>query len=626
VFGSDFSNLTVGIYSAAAITLPNGVYTGSVTVQPSGGGAPTIISVTLTVTGKFILSPASITATTNRSVQQTLSVKGAADPMGFTAKPVIITGTGSSGRWLDVVQVGTQFTPIDLTVTINSGGLSPGTYQGAIDLLPSRVGAAEVVTDAQRVAVTLNVQSTGDISVSTNPGTPVTSLSFAAQVGGQAPGVQSFRVSSAAGAAGIPFTYSSGAPWLLLNNAPSGQALTQATLAASVNPANLAAGSYNANITLVPTGGQTVTIPVALSVTPSSFVSASPASFTANYAAGGPAPAPQTIQVSGNGGALPFTAAATSAGNWLAVSPSTGSTSAGGTTPLTVSFVNLAALSPNQTYTGTVVVSGASGSTGSTTINVSLTVTAALPTINGLTNAASFTSGGLSAGEIITIFGTALGPQTGVAVTPDLLTDSRLPTTLGGTQVLVSGIPAPLLYASATQISAIVPYEVSSPIFLQNLNVQVRYQGQTSNGVSRSQLAAAPGLFTADASGGGQGAILNSDLSPNSAANPAKKGDIVVLYLTGDGQTIPGSVSGKLTPTSPPFPQPILPPSVTIGGLSAPVVFYAEAPGLVAGVLQINVQVPNGAGSGDLPVVVAFGDARSQLTAAGTGAVTLTVR
>jgi uncharacterized protein (TIGR03437 family) len=626
LFGSDLSNLSVGIYSAAAITLPNGVYTGSVTIQPSGGGAPTIISVTLTVTGKFILSPASIIATTNRSVQQTISVKGAADPTGFTAKPVIITGAGSSGRWLDVVQVGTQFTPIDLTVTINAGGLAPGTYQGAIDLLPSRVGAAEVVTDAQRVTVTLNVQSSGDISVTTNSGTPVTALSFVAQVGGQAPAAQAFRVSSAAGAAGIPFTYSSGAPWLLLNNAPSGQALTQATLAVTANPANLAAGTYNANITLVPTGGQTVTIPVALSVTPSSFVSASPASFTANYAAGDLAPTPQIIQVSGNGAALPFTATATSAGNWLAVSPTAGTTSAGGTTPLTVSFANLGALAANRTYTGTIVVSGANGATGSTTVNVSLAVTAPLSTISGVTNAGSFASGGLSAGEIITLFGTALGPQPGVAVTPDLITDGRLPTTLAGTQVLVSGIPAPLLYASATQISAIVPYEVSSPIFLQNLNVQVRYQGQTSNGISRSQLAAAPGIFTADSSGAGQGAILNSDLSPNSAANPAKKGDIVVLYLTGDGQTIPGSVSGKLTPTTPPFPQPILAPSVTIDGLSAPIIFYAEAPGLVAGVLQINVQVPNGAGAGDVPVVVSFGDARSQLTASGKGAVTLAVR
>jgi uncharacterized protein (TIGR03437 family) len=67
-------------------------------------------------------------------------------------------------------------------------------------------------------------------------------------------------------------------------------------------------------------------------------------------------------------------------------------------------------------------------------------------------------------------------------------------------------------------------------------------------------------------------------------------------------------------------------PVVTIDGQPAQVSFYGEAPGLVAGMLQVNVQVPAAARAGDLPVAVTIGAASSQLTASGTGAVTVSVR
>jgi uncharacterized protein (TIGR03437 family) len=365
---------------------------------------------------------------------------------------------------------------------------------------------------------------------------------------------------------------------------------------------------------------------VSFTVSPAATVSASPTSLTFSYTAGsGIIPTAQTINVSGNGQSLNFSAIAVSSGNWCQASPANGTTPASGTMPVTVSLGNLDNLAANQTYTCTITVAGTSGASGSTTITATLTVTAPLPTIIKVTNAASFNTGSIAAGEIITIFGTGIGPSTGVSATP---ANGQYPTSAGlaGVQVLVAGYPAAMIYASATQVSAVVPYEINKPVFLQSVNVQVKYLGQASNGVVLTQVAAAPGIFTANSSGSGPGAILNGNSTVNMASNPASPGSTVVLYVTGEGQTIPAGVTGKLTSGTAPFTVPVQAPTVTINGLPAQVSFYAEAPTLIAGLLQINVVIPPSAGTGDLPVVVSIGGNSSQLTAAGIGAVTVSVR
>ena len=78
---------------------------------------------------------------------------------------------------------------------------------------------------------------------------------------------------------------------------------------------------------------------------------------------------------------------------------------------------------------------------------------------NGVVNAAGYTGGAVSAGEIVAIFGSGLGPSTLVG----LQLDSRgyVATSLSDTQVLFDGVAAPLIYTWAGQVSAVVPYEVS---------------------------------------------------------------------------------------------------------------------------------------------------------------------
>jgi uncharacterized protein (TIGR03437 family) len=275
-------------------------------------------------------------------------------------------------------------------------------------------------------------------------------------------------------------------------------------------------------------------------------------------------------------------------------------------------------------YNGTVTVAGANGVTGPATVNVSLTVAPPLPTIAKVVNAASYIDGPIAAGEVLTIFGTHLGPATGLLLALDQ--SGNVATTLGGVQVLVGSYPAPLIYASSGQVSVVAPYEIGTP-FLVSPTLVVKYLGQSSNGVQVTQAGAAPAIFTGNSSGTGQGAILNSDYSANSTVNPAARGDIVLIFMTGEGQTTPAGVSGKITgvsATGPLTPQPVLRVSVAIDGQPASVQFSGEAPDLVAGVMQLNVQIPPNARSGDLPVAITLG-AGSSASGSQSG-VTVSVR
>lgn len=265
--------------------------------------------------------------------------------------------------------------------------------------------------------------------------------------------------------------------------------------------------------------------------------------------------------------------------------------------------VDPSALSPG-TYQGSIAVASDSGATAG--ITVTLTVTAPLPTITDVLNGASNLEGAIAPGEMITIAGTGLGPATTVAGSAGA--DGFLPATLAGVQVLVGGYPAPMLSASSQQVVAMVPYEIASP-FLPNLSVLVRYGGQGSNGFAVTQAAAAPGIFTAQSTGS-PSAVFNSDGTPNSDDHPAAKGDVVVFFLTGEGQTAPTGSSGKITvlSDSPPLtPVPLLPVSVTVDGQPAVIDFAGEAPNVVAGVMQLNVHIPDSASSGDVQLVVTVG-------------------
>ena len=229
------------------------------------------------------------------------------------------------------------------------------------------------------------------------------------------------------------------------------------------------------------------------------------------------------------------------------------------------------------------------------------------PVVTAVANAASYAASAVSPGEIVTIFGSNMGPAS--LTLYQLTTAGSFPTSIAGTQVLFDGAAAPMIYTSQGQVSAMAPYGLAGK---NSTNVQVRF-GVVSAAIAMPVQPATPGIFSLDASGLGPGAILNQDTSLNSGTNPAAKGSVVSIYCTGGGLTNPATVDGSIIPSTTPLPILTQDVSVTIGGLPATVDYSGGAPQSVAGLTQINVEVPSSVTPGSaVPVVVQIGTAKSQ--------------
>ena len=181
--------------------------------------------------------------------------------------------------------------------------------------------------------------------------------------------------------------------------------------------------------------------------------------------------------------------------------------------------------------------------------------------IGAVVDAASQHADPISPGKIVVIYGAGLGPSQLIQNQPK---NGPASTELSGTTVSVNGVAAPILYTSATQIAVVVPYAVSG----STARVAVTYQGQVSADLIVPVAAAAPNIFTLNQAGWGQAAAINAaDGTVNTPANPVKLGGYISLYATGEGQTIPSGVDGKLGDSSPAHP--VLPVNVTVGGIPA---------------------------------------------------------
>jgi uncharacterized protein (TIGR03437 family) len=203
-------------------------------------------------------------------------------------------------------------------------------------------------------------------------------------------------------------------------------------------------------------------------------------------------------------------------------------------------------------------------------------------------NAASFAEGAVAPGEVVTLRGNGIGPQTGVKAQVGA---NGFPTELAGVQVLFGNQPAALLYVQSEQINAMVPWETGSGSPNPGTSVEVTYNGVSINGsVLLNQTVS--GIFLANPTTQ-LAAITNADGTPNSPTNPAKRGSVVTFYGTGGGAMSPPGVDGGIWPTSPLAQFTLLPVSVQINYVDAVVTYAGSAPGSVSGVFQINVQVPN---------------------------------
>jgi uncharacterized protein (TIGR03437 family) len=203
-----------------------------------------------------------------------------------------------------------------------------------------------------------------------------------------------------------------------------------------------------------------------------------------------------------------------------------------------------------------------------------------------IVNAGSYVGGAVAPGEIVTIFGSGMGPAS--LVTLQLDSRGLVSTSLGGTRVLFDGIPAPLIYVRSDQISAVVPYDLTGKTIAEAV---VQFNDKAVGSLIVPVAAAMPAIFAADSSGVGQAAILNQDGRLNSPSNPAAPGSVITMFATGAGATDPSGIDGLAA--VPPYPKPLNPVQVTIGGREAGIEYAGAAPGMVSGVLQVNARVPD---------------------------------
>ena len=207
--------------------------------------------------------------------------------------------------------------------------------------------------------------------------------------------------------------------------------------------------------------------------------------------------------------------------------------------------------------------------------------------VAAVVDAASQKAGPVAPGKMVVLYGSGLGPS---VLAPNQAVNGVYSSQLAGTTVFFNGIAAPILYASATQVAAMVPYGITGT----TASVTVDYQGQASVPVTLPVATTAPGLFTLDQSGTGLAAAINALIgSINSSANPVKVGNYISLFATGEGQTLPAGVDGRIA-TAARLPRPVQNVTVTVDGIPAVVQYAGAAPGQVAGVMQVNVQIPAG--------------------------------
>jgi uncharacterized protein (TIGR03437 family) len=277
-------------------------------------------------------------------------------------------------------------------------------------------------------------------------------------------------------------------------------------------------------------------------------------------------------------------------------------------------------------------------STGTVTLPVSTT-----PQVTAVVNGATFKAKGAAPNSFVSIFGNNVGSQ-------DTSSNIFPATTFNGASVLFNGNAAPLYYVfgSLGQINLVLPSELAET---GTVNVQIKSAQGTSDNFTLTLASADVGAFRIpdpSKAARNNGAILFANTAwrvmPASMAaalgfppcgtdkaaacgQPAAVGDVLQIYLTGLGKATPnGDPSGKPLATGTVAPadgsviyKTVQTPTVTIGGVSAGVLFSGIAPGN-AGLYQINVAIPTGVQAGDdVPVVIS-------MAGGSTDTVTIAVR
>ncbi len=499
--------------------------------------------------------------------------------------------TLSGGNWLSVTPT-SQFTPETLFVKVDTAGMAAGSYAGQISI--SAPNLAPVT-----IPVSLTVEASQAARFTLSPAF----LTFTGTAGGANPAAQAVSLTCNSPLLLQVFyataATSSGGNWLSVT--PTSQFAPE-VLTVRVASSGMAAGSYWGQITVAAPNAVTAIIAVRLVLAagpppgPGSLT-ASPATLSFTHPAGSGTATAQAVTISASGGPGVYVIA-TPARNWITVSAT------GVTTPLTL-YVNVSTVGLGAgEHSGAVTITAPGYNSQS--ISVRLVATAPTgPTLGAVLHAATAQPTAAAPGLMISLYGTNLGPAAGVA---GRITGGVLETAVSGMRVLFDGVPAPLLYVQASQINAIVPFSVAGKA---STAVQIERNGIAYPMLTMDVHDSAPGVFTSNNRGYGQGSILNQDYTVNGPYSPAARGSIVMIFATGGGQTSPPGIDGAVASAGV-FPFLTLPVKVYIDGRSAEVLYAGPLPGSVAGALQINARVPMDISSPSPTVVITVGGRASQ--------------
>ena len=610
---ASLSNASAAQVTFNAANLKAGIYTGQISVT-SGTLAPQVVNVLLTVapsgpllvlgqTGLYLNSFAGVATTIPASV--TVANPGAASEFVYTN---VLAGTPwltvTSGNPFPVSSGGTT----NLNFAVNTNNLNTGVYYGLVQVTQ---GGTATTLPAQYVSVVLNV--TGQAATSVYP---VGIILTPAQL------QSSFQVfTDTGGNTTVTLTPRalSGGNWL--NAGPSSLTLSPTASSATVN-VNVIAGSapttpgvYQGVVTASFSNGAPSQDISVLLVIPSTSGAQTQSIRSAAGAGCTPAQLIMAVRALGSN----FTSTVGWPVNLEAqvvdncANPVTGATVLAtfstGDAPLALgslgSGVYSATWTPTNANPATVTIQALAPPLASATTAVpgSVAANAAPPPVipnGGVVNAASFApNADLTPGGIVSVFGSNLANSNG-----NSNSGFPLPLTLGGIKLSMGGADMPLFYSGTGQVNAQVPSELqpnsTAAIVARAINGTKEVDGVP---VRVTVGPAHPGIFIAAETGApNQGAILNASSQAVDAAHPASVGDVIVIYCTGLGTTVPFVATGTAAPGSTTLNVPV---TVSIGGIPATAVAYAGlAPGYV-GLYQINVNIPTGVTVSSLvPVII----------------------
>jgi uncharacterized protein (TIGR03437 family) len=383
-----------------------------------------------------------------------------------------------------------------------------------------------------------------------------------------------------ASATSCPWLAISYVDWITITSGASGSGTGLVTYSVSPNP-DLASRSG----TIWTAGGNSLTVNQS-GVTCSLAVGSRSIPAPASGLTGG------TLTVTSNAPDCQWTAVANVP--WILVSA--GNTGTGsGTVTYTVG-VNTGGL-----RTGTITVAGQKVYVNQAASGGSVSSLASL-SVGGIVNAAS-SSPPIAPGSFVSIYGQNLADT--ATDWSSAIVNGKLPTSLGGVQVVVDGQSAFISYVQPTQVNVLTPPD--SAVGPVEVDVITNHGTVVAIG---TMAGISPALFTyALQSRFYADALFATDYAyvaavgalPGVTSRPAKAGDYVLLFATGLGQTNPPYPVGQVLTAAYPVPDPSK-VSVQIGGQPAPVQFAGMT---YAGLFQINIQVPNGIPAGDQPIVLA---------------------